>query len=336
MADHLDAFDTETLLSDVSPLDLSELPQHSPGMDPRVDITDIYAFQKPGDPNKSILIMNVNPAAGLLAGFNAFRHDATYRLNINVDGHPVASRAFDVTFSAVDAAGAQTATVQLVTFADDGTGIVSSITIIQNAPVSFTSTADVTEGDPYKFFAGKRSDPFFFDLLGFLEGLMFTTGNDFFIGLNVFGIVLQVPNTALGSNPQIGVWAQTLAGGSIIDQMGRPAINTVFNKGIDKNTFNQTPPDQQRDLFLDKFVAVLAALDPARSHKDNVMLAKVLLPDILTYNFSNSAGFLNGRQLADDVIDAELRLLTGNPAASDGVGKHSDYLSDFPYLGPPH
>jgi len=32
-----------------------------------------------------------------------------------------------------------------------------------------------------------------------------------------------------------------------VDQMGRPAINTVFNHGVDKNTFNVTPPAAQRE-----------------------------------------------------------------------------------------
>src|SRR2546423_1713627 len=34
-----------------------------PAMDTRVDITDHYAFQKPGDSSRTILILNVNPLA---------------------------------------------------------------------------------------------------------------------------------------------------------------------------------------------------------------------------------------------------------------------------------
>jgi len=333
MADHLDAFDpAETLLQDVNPVDVPDLHLHSPGMDPRVDITDIYAFQKPGDPTKSILVMNVNPVAPALA--HAFRPDAIYELNVDTNGDAVADIAFRIRFSEPEG-GAQTATVHRA-----AGGLAAGINdagaaIIAGAPVSFGSDAQVTDQNGYRFFAGLRSDPFFFDLLGFLQGLNFT-GSDFFAGLNVFGIALEVPNTALGSNPNIGIWGLTLARNSIIDQMGRPAINTVFNKGADKNTFNKTPPNQQRGLFLDKFVAVLHALDPSRSNDANVGLAKVLLPDVLTYDFNSSVGFLNGRKLADDVIDAELQLLTGNPAAGDGVGPHSDYLPVFPYLGKPH
>jgi len=51
MADHLDS---STKLT-------------SPSGDPEADITDIYIFQKPGDPAKSTLILNVNPLAPTLA-----------------------------------------------------------------------------------------------------------------------------------------------------------------------------------------------------------------------------------------------------------------------------
>src|SRR5438105_178947 len=56
----------------------------SPAMDARVDITDIYAFQKPGTPGKSILILNVNPLAPAHA--DEFRHDALYELLVDNDG----------------------------------------------------------------------------------------------------------------------------------------------------------------------------------------------------------------------------------------------------------
>ena len=36
-----------------------------PRGDARLDLTDLYAFPKPGDPSKSILIMNFHPSVGL-------------------------------------------------------------------------------------------------------------------------------------------------------------------------------------------------------------------------------------------------------------------------------
>jgi hypothetical protein len=187
---------------------------------------------------------------------------------------------------------------------------------------------------------GLRSDPFFFDLVGFLHGFAFT-GDDFFKSLNVFGIVLEVPNRALGSNPHVGVWAHTLIPATLqpdrlvqVDQMGRPAINTVFNHGNDKVIFNGTQPHDQRGLFLASFVATLESFGYDSTAATNI--GEILLPDILTYDYSSSAGFLNGRKLTDDVIDIELNLVSKGAVTTDMVGPHSDYRSDFPYLGTPH
>jgi hypothetical protein len=199
-----------------------------------------------------------------------------------------------------------------------------------------------------RFFAGFRSDPFFFDLLGFLNNLQFT-GSDFFIDKNVFGIGLDLPNRLLGSNPNIGVWVRTLVPMTMqpdhltqADQMGRPAINTVFNHGADKNTFNVTQPADQRtaktangETFLQLFTDELEALGGYNASQANG-IAEILLPDILTFDYASSPGFLNGRKLADDVIDIELNLVTNGKITGDGVGPHTDYLSDFPYLGNPH
>src|SRR5512139_2496289 len=56
----------------------------APDLDPQTDITDLFAFQKPGDPAKSILIFNVNPEAPGRAG--AFDPLASYELKIDTNG----------------------------------------------------------------------------------------------------------------------------------------------------------------------------------------------------------------------------------------------------------
>jgi hypothetical protein len=70
-------------------------------------------------------------------------------------------------------------------------------TLIEGAPVSTGREARVSESGAYRFFAGWRSDPFFFDTLGALDNMQFT-GTDFFTGKDVCSIVLEVPNSALG------------------------------------------------------------------------------------------------------------------------------------------
>jgi hypothetical protein len=71
--------------------------------------------------------------------------------------------------------------------------------IVEGAPVSTGREARMTEAGDYRFFAGWRSDPFFFDRRSALNNLQFT-GDDFFADKDVCSIVLEVPNSALGSN----------------------------------------------------------------------------------------------------------------------------------------
>jgi hypothetical protein len=323
----------------------------SPAMDTRVDITDHYAFQKPGDPGRTILILNVNPLAPTHA--DEFRSDAVYETLVDTTGDAVPDIAFRYRFTDKDKKGRQFAFVtraELDHPLEDGHLYGKEHPLVNHAEVSFDSDAKITQGGGPKgvrFFAGIRSDPFFFDLLGFLNGFHFT-GSDFFVDKNVFGICLDVPNELLGDNSNIGVWVRTLVPMTMqpdhvtqADQMGRPAINTVFNHGGEKNVFNVTQPADQRNAqngsgktYLQSFVATLESFGYSAGDATNI--AEILLPDVLTFDYSSSAGFLNGRKLTDDVIDIELNLVTKGAITGDGVGPHTDYLSDFPYLGNPH
>jgi len=169
-----------------------------PHGDARLDLTDLYAFPKPGDPSKSILIMNVHPSVGVNpAGPTTdepFATEAIYELRIDTNGDLVADVAYRVRFSS-DKGGGQTATVRRVEgeqaagTGDDGQ------TIIEGAPVSTGLDSLVTEAGDYRFLAGWRSDPFFFDTMGALNNLQFT-GDDFFADKDVCSIVLEVPNSA--------------------------------------------------------------------------------------------------------------------------------------------
>lgn len=312
----------------------------SPDSNPKTDITDIYVFQKPGDPHSSILVLNVNPLAPTLA--NEFESNGLYQLKIDTDADALAEITFRFAFTPLTN-GQQWVTVRRATGnranADENSGDV----IIAKAPVSFGSQALITEQGPYKFFAGIRSDPFFFDLIGFLHNFQFT-GSDFFIDKNVFSMVLEMPNHALGENPKIGVWGRTLlttgdADGDSNDytkddRMGRPAINTVFNHNDAKNVFNSIDPPQDRTLFEASFQTTLESFGYSADQADTI--ADILLPDILTYDYTSSTGYLNGRRLTDDVIDISLTLVTNGQITTDKVGPHTDYLPHFPYLGQPH
>src|SRR6202047_3257779 len=184
-----------------------------PQGDARLDFTDLYAFPKPGEAGKSIMIMNVHPSASENppgpTTTEPFAPEALYELKIDTNGDAVADIAYRVRF-AIFEDGSQTATLCRAEGAqaagtDDGGQV-----IVKSAPVSMGRDARVTEAREYRFFAGWRSDPFFFDTQGALNNLQFT-GNDFFADKDVCSIVMEVPNFALGRK-RLGLWARTLDG----------------------------------------------------------------------------------------------------------------------------
>src|SRR6202011_3778535 len=204
-----------------------------PHGDARLDFTDLYAFPKPGDPEKSILIMNVHPSAGENPSgpttTEPFAREAIYELKIDTNGDAVADIAYRVRFSAFER-GAQTASVRRVDgpqaagTGDGGRGIVD------RAPVSVGPEARITEAGHTRFFAGWRSDPFFCDVEGAKNNLQFT-GDDFFAYKDVCSIVLEVPNSSLGTK-ELRLWARTLVpgdGGWIqVERGARPAQAVIL------------------------------------------------------------------------------------------------------------
>src|ERR1700721_1755739 len=151
-----------------------------PHGDARLDFTDLYAFPKPGDGRKSILIMNVHPSAGVNPPGPttdvAFLPQAIYELRLDTNGDTVAEFAY------------------------------------RGGSASRGGQTPLAGGGGSRFFAGWRGDPFFFDVNGALNNLQFT-GDDYFADKDVCSIVLEVPNSALGSG-KLGLWARTLAGDS--------------------------------------------------------------------------------------------------------------------------
>src|SRR2546426_2359097 len=131
-----------------------------PQGDARLDFTDLYAFPKPGDAGKSILIMNVHPSASEnppgAATAEPFAPEALYELKIDTDGDLVADIAYRVRFSAFER-GVQTATLRRVDgpqAAETGDG---GQVIIDKAPVSIGCETRTTQAGETRFFAGWRS-----------------------------------------------------------------------------------------------------------------------------------------------------------------------------------
>jgi hypothetical protein len=299
-----------------------------PHGDARLDLTDLYAFPKPGSAGKSILIMNVHPSSG----FNPpgptrqdpFASDALYEFKIDTDGDAVADIAYRVRFSPF-AGVVQTATLRRVEGAQAAG--------VEGAPVSLDREARITEAGDNRFFAGWRSEPFFFDVAGALNNFQFT-GQDFFIDKDVCSIVLEVPNSVLGPKA-VGLWARTLDGASgswvQADRGARPS-QSIFLPGDDRNAYlASAPADDAR--FVAAFAHSLEHIG-GYSAEEARRVAGTLLPDIVRFDPTRAASYPNnGRALTDDVLDYFLTIITNGKVTTDRVGAHSDLLADFPYLG---
>ena len=134
------------------------------------------------------------------------------------------------------------------------------------------------------------------------------------------------------------------------DQMGRPAINTVFVGTSQKDQFNVTTPTLMGAAFQSVFQTRLLALNP--DYTTNALtwnaatFTGALATDVLnvkttgTTTFFDGTNVLTGRKLNDDVINVELLLIFGGPTGADKPGLTNDhvdandkpFLTTFPYL----
>jgi Domain of unknown function (DUF4331) len=346
-ADHLDAPTTKTAQ--------------------RIDITDLYAFKSSGG---TTLILNTNPLTS--PGDTAttrFRGMAIYQFQIDTDGDAKAEIAYRVKFRNRSTLKDGSVIQDFVVMRDTGksadrNGWYGEV-VASGQTTAYGHKQKIVKIDGGgKVFAGPRDDPFFFDLPGFVQFktellagntdlgdlLGGFTGEDTFRGTNVTSLAIELPNKRLGGGgTTVGVWATTLRrSGSHwrqIDRMGRPAINTVFNTtDAEKEGANRIKPTADRAYDRDNVIGVLGAIGnvldanslPAYDDATISGIADVLLPDLLTIKLGDSAGFLNGRKLGDDVIDAEFGLLTNGNVTSDGVDANDrSFRTHFPYIQKP-
>jgi hypothetical protein len=308
-----------------------------PNGDARLNCTDLYVFPKPGDASKTILLWNSHPSFGVnppgLTTTDPFATTALYELMIDTNGDLIAEIAYSVRF-AVSKEGL-TATVRRIEGTrSDRTGN-EGVVIVEGAPVSTGREPKVTDAGDYRFFAGSRSDPFFFDAQGAINGLKFT-GQDFFADKNVASIALEVPNSKLGS--KMNLWARTMDGASggyaQADRNARTS-QEPFLAGDEKSAYITGEPAQDA-----RFVAVFAhSLQHTGGYtpEEATRVAATQLPDVLPYEPGREASYpTNGRALTDDVETYFLPVLTNGKVTGDGLKPHSDLLAEFPYAGPPH
>ncbi len=313
-----------------------------PNGDPRIDLCDFYVFPKPEDASKTIVVMNTHPSVGLNppgpTTLDPFATEAIYELKIDTDGDAVADIAYRMRFSPGD--GTLTATLRRVEGVDAaGTGDAGEV-IFAGAVVSTGQDAQVAVAGEYRFFAGRRSDPNFFDAPGALNNYQFT-GTDFFADKSVYAIVIELPNSALGSGGSVGLWDRVVIptndGGDWTQvERGAHALQSVFfAPGEERAGYLAGQPVDDAG-FINSFAHTLehsGGYTPDEARR----VAATILPDILPYDPARAAHYpSNGRSLTDHATDTFLAMFTNGKAGGDNVKPHTDLLSEFPYLGAPH
>lgn len=291
-------------------------------IDGRMDINDTYIFKSTDAANSTAMIMTVNPAAGILSP-TTFGSQTAYIFDIDRNGDAAADFSLIIRFSALNRlTGRQNVTVRFkygTTEVFAGGGVTGqNISLLGGGRLR----ADLFD------------DPFFFDLLGFQNGFNFT-GMDFFEGFNTSAIVVEMPRNRIAGVNNISLVGRTTQLGFQKDRFGRPAINTALIPSGMKDFFNTTLPQNDATNFGLTVRDRIEDLSGDAAYAE--MLTMVLLPDTLTFDQSSSAGFLNGRKLADDVIDAELNLLTMGAVTTDMVDSNDKPFSSlFPFLAAPN
>lgn len=308
--------------------------------DGRIDINDMYVFDAQ-DPTRTVLVMTVDPGAGVLSP-TTFRQGASYEFMIDQTGDAVEDARIVAKFEGVRGDGSQRYSITWQS-GGDRTVLLKKGT---------TGTAQELAGGGMAM-AGIFDDPFFFDLAAFqafkstllstgtLDGLAAfcnPTGEDFFLGLNVGAIVVEVPDSLLGGT--IKVWGRTRVNEgprAQVERMGLPTINTVFNHtDADKEAYNRAVPANDVATYTDDvagLVDLITGLAGTGSPGYGMTVASLLLPDVISYDTSTVASFasLNGRALDDDVIDVALSVVA-NTSLSDCVANDSALQAGFPYL----
>jgi Domain of unknown function (DUF4331) len=318
--------------------------------DQRLDLCDLYAFQSPADKNRTVIILNANPNA------DALHPQAIYRVNIDNDGDYLTDIAFSYVFSNPEN-GRQTFSVFLAKGAEARSAEAVGTKIVSDAEVSFGPKPNIVKAGPYTFFAGSRSDAFFFDFDGIknlfdirgkrnftephLGGKSPWTGVDSNTQANVFSTAVELPTAEINPQPEMHIWGRCslrFEGKLLhVDRAGHPSVSSFFNTDDTKEEYNASEPVNDRKRWLGQFVHLMGHTGNYTEDEAVAAIDKEgTLPDVLSFDPSKPATYPNGRVFTDDVINYRLAFLTKGECPPTGLKPHTDTLKEFPYLGTPH
>lgn len=323
--------------------------------DPSLNLCDFYLFE--GTPGRTVMIMTVNPDAGLSAS-NIFHSEGLYAFRFDLDGDAREELSFKVRFeSPTHKDGDEHVHVQRFQVresrgADAVSGMSGSVLIDgQTGAIQSKGQVRVYAGLAPELFAGDA-----FALHGFLaafykeqryDGDVFRHREDFFARRNVTAIVLEVPTETIGHG-RVHAWATVSLYGHApekqVSRWGLPLITHLFLNDPDhqdiKDRFNAAVPSEDvasysRSIadFAAKMSGYAASVVNPAEYGEQV--AQRLCPTTLPYELGTAAAFdlagFNGRPLGDDAMDVMLTLASNKPLADGVAPDRSRTSTEFPY-----
>ncbi|MEH2313795.1 MAG: DUF4331 domain-containing protein [Nostoc sp.] len=322
------------------------------------DLTDLFVFESPTDPNNVVLVMDFDPL--IVSGeMRPFDPNVLYQFNIDNTGDNVEDIVLQ--FKINGTGSNQTVTVSRPT-SPIQVGTRSTL-----LPVSRTGQLNQIFSfngiNPTKFFVGTRKDPFFFDLEQFFkiipdrnyslqpnpsppfQVLSFRPpgqAQDTLAPFNVHSIIVELPRQELG-NGKIGVWITTSVetprfrnqNFAQIERLAVPALNELFMDFQAHNNSNIQTPTQDASNQSQFIRAFVNAIGRPQGIADAVI--SVAIPDVIQADLSKPSGSYFGTQLGnnfggrrpkDDVIDVTASVVFGNAVTGITTGEIPGLTSD--------
>ncbi|MEH2465971.1 DUF4331 domain-containing protein [Nostoc sp.] len=322
------------------------------------DLTDLFVFESPTDPNNVVLVMDFDPL--IVSGeMRPFDPNVLYQFNIDNTGDSVEDIVLQFKINGTDSN--QTVTVSRPT-SPIQIGTTSTLLPVSTT-VPLNQTFSINGINPTQFFVGTRKDPFFFDLEQFFkiipdrnyslqpnpsppfQVLSFRPpgqAQDTLAPFNVHSIIVELPRQELGGG-KIGVWITTSVetprfrnqNFAQIERLAVPALNELFMDFQAHNNSNIQTPTQDasnQSQFIRTFVN---AIGRPQGIADAVI--SVAIPDVIQADLSKPSGTYFGTQLGnnfggrrpkDDVIDVTASVVFGDAVTGITTGEIPGLTSD--------